>query len=541
VRLQVACIRKNLVPKKSLNGVLERIRALAAVRTRRAGSDRELLGRFVTAQDEAAFTTLVERHGPMVLGLCRRVLRHGQDAEDACQATFLVLARRAGSVRKQESLASWLHGVAFRIALNLKRQHARRQRREQIATRPTAHDSDGDDITWRELRAVLDAELQRLPERYRAPLVLCYLEGKTRDEAALQLGCRPGTLHGVLERARKLLRGRLEQRGLTLSSALLATALSTPPGQAALAAELVVISTRAALAWSRGAGLPENLIAPHILSLAKEASKAMIVTKLKIGAALLAVAGLLTAVSGGSWHSVSLAQDPAPSNPKAAAQKPAETDEDFIRRLSKDLRGVEPSPAEVHFFAANKDPQRRQKLIDLFIQERQAKAPAARDMLRIAELNLVLDEAILTTDRLEVLNVRPPRRYMAIFQDYYQAILSAPQQKKDVAGITQKYLDQLLEYVKSQPKNDDAAEAMLHISLVYRSQGKAVEADAWRDKLVKEHPDSSAAKTARQPATDGRIHVRFNLDSAPVPLEWQYSPRTKKDADAEKVQTPKKK
>src|SRR6266700_1024977 len=158
-----------IVAKKALNGVFQRIRNLAAVQTSRGCNDRELVQRFL-AEDEAAFTVLVERHGPMVLALCRRVLRQRDDAEDACQATFLVLARKAAALRKQGSLSSWLHGVAYRICVNLKRQEARRRRREQTALRPAAQESDGD-ITWRELRGVLDEELQRLPERYRAPLI----------------------------------------------------------------------------------------------------------------------------------------------------------------------------------------------------------------------------------------------------------------------------------------------------------------------------------------------------------------------------------
>src|SRR5262249_46886178 len=150
------------VAGKALNGVFQRIRTLAAVQTSRGCDDRELVQRFL-ADDETAFTVLVERHGPMVLALCQRVLRHRDDPEDACQATFLVLARKVGSLRKHGSLSSWLHGIAYRICVNLKRQQARRRQREQAASKPAANATDGD-ITWRELRAVLDEELQRLPE-----------------------------------------------------------------------------------------------------------------------------------------------------------------------------------------------------------------------------------------------------------------------------------------------------------------------------------------------------------------------------------------
>jgi RNA polymerase sigma factor (sigma-70 family) len=489
------------VANKPLNGVFQRIRALAAVRADRQRGDGELLHRFVQAADEAAFTVLVERHGPMVLGLCRRLLRQGHDAEDACQAAFLVLARRATSLRKQESLASWLHGVAYRICVNLKRQQARRQRRERAAGRPESTNHDDGDITWRELRGVLDEELQRLPARYRAPLVLCYLEGKTRDEAAQQLGVKPGSLHGLLERGRKLLRDRLERRGLTLSAALLATALPGAAG-AALPPALAVASASAAVALSRG---HEGAIAAHVLNLVKEASTTMLVTKLKIGAALIVAAGMLTTLVGGSLHSVGQAQEtPVKTQVRVRTildSDAKENDEQFIRRISKDLRGVEPTPAEIHFFTANKDDKRRQKLIDLFIQERQAKEKAAEAGKYTV---VVYPYRNLAASRVELYRVSTPS-VVKLQGEFLSSVANAAKEKKDLASITQRYLDQLLGYVKAHPKNQDIPEAMLQITLVYRSLGKTVEADAWRDKLRKEHPQSPAAKTTQSGETSERL------------------------------------
>ena len=175
--------------------VVRHIRQLATVRAAEEQTDGQLLQRFTQRHEEEAFALLLRRHGPMVLGVCRRVLRHVQDAEDAFQATFLLLAHKSGAIRKQESVGSWLHGVAHRLALRaLARRERRKDHERQAATmrKPQATL----EVAWQELQAVLDEELLRLPEKYRAPLVLSFLEGKTREETARQLGCPVGTVAG---------------------------------------------------------------------------------------------------------------------------------------------------------------------------------------------------------------------------------------------------------------------------------------------------------------------------------------------------------
>src|SRR6266851_5319021 len=181
--------------------------------------DSDLLQRYLDRRDEAAFAALVERHGPMVLGVCRSVLRHQHDAEDAFQATFLVLAHKAGSIRRRDGLGSWLHGVAQRVSLKARVNGLRRQALEAKAAPPLPH-SAKDDLTWNELREILHAELAVLPERLREPLVLCYLEGLTQDEAARRLGWTATTVKGRLQRGREILRGRLERRGVALPAIL---------------------------------------------------------------------------------------------------------------------------------------------------------------------------------------------------------------------------------------------------------------------------------------------------------------------------------
>jgi RNA polymerase sigma factor (sigma-70 family) len=275
---------------RPLDTVLQHVHRLAAARPAEA-ADEQLLRRFVRDRDEAAFAALVQRHGPMVLGVCRRVLRHAQDAEDACQAAFLVLARKAVSIRKGTSLASWLHGVAYRIARKLQTAGARRAARQvTLAEEPVA--GAADDCTWRDLRRVLDEELERLPASYAAPLVLCYLEGKTQDEAARALGWPLPTVRGRLERGRRCLRERLSRRGLTLSAALCGTALAEEAG-AALPPALTTTTARAGLALAFGQPLPAATVSPRVLALAQGALNVMLLAKCKVAAAVCAAFTLI--------------------------------------------------------------------------------------------------------------------------------------------------------------------------------------------------------------------------------------------------------
>jgi RNA polymerase sigma factor (sigma-70 family) len=192
---------------------LERLGALLHHLRRRVGAqpdgdvaDSTLLDRFTSARDEPAFALLVARHGPLVLSVCRRVVGHQQDAEDVFQATFLILARRAAALRRGRSLASWLHTVASRLALRARADAARRLTAEPRALDMLPAKPDPA-AAWRDLQPILDEELQRLPEKYRAPVILCYLEGHTHAEAAQQLGWPVGTVAGRLARARALWRG----------------------------------------------------------------------------------------------------------------------------------------------------------------------------------------------------------------------------------------------------------------------------------------------------------------------------------------------
>jgi RNA polymerase sigma-70 factor (ECF subfamily) len=248
--------------------------------------DAQLLQRFVSERDQHAFTALLKRHGPMVLGVCARVLGDSGEAEDAFQATFLVLVRRAGSLGRPELLGNWLYGVAYRTAQKARLSAARRRQHEDRA-RTLIEPSAGGEVEQRELCRLLDAEMTRLPERYRVPLVLCDLEGHTHDEAARRLGCPRATLTTRLTRAREQLRSRLVRRGLAVGTLCLAqaSAQAVPPR---LASEL----SEAALAYLTDSTIRSIKIA----TLTEGVLKAMYVSKLKMAASV--VAGVAIAIYG---------------------------------------------------------------------------------------------------------------------------------------------------------------------------------------------------------------------------------------------------
>jgi RNA polymerase sigma factor (sigma-70 family) len=257
-------------------------------------SDRELLERFLARRDPEAFAALVRRHGPTVLGVCRRVLRDGHDAEDAFQATFLVLAQSARSISRREALGSWLYGVACRVAWRARSDAARRRLHEgRAATRTEA--VPGPDATWDDVRVVLDEEVSRLPDRYRRPIVLCYFEGKTYQEAARLLGCPAGTASVRLARARDLLRTRLARRGLALSSGALATGLA---GAATFAADASLLAGAAASAVLWPAGPAAAGVSARVIALTQGVVREMVARKVKTLAGIILVVALATGGAG---------------------------------------------------------------------------------------------------------------------------------------------------------------------------------------------------------------------------------------------------
>jgi RNA polymerase sigma factor (sigma-70 family) len=267
--------------------------------------DGRLLARYVATRDESAFAALVERYGPLVLGVCERVLQHAQDAEDAFQATFLVLARRAASLDGCGPLGNWLYAVAYRTALNT-RQRATRRRARELQVRDMSIVPAGEEEPWSDLRPLLDEELNQLPEKYRAPLVLCFLQGKSHVEAARELGWPSGSMSRRMHRARELLRKRLARRGLGLSTGLLFMLIAKNAGAATVSPALAAITTKAALLFGAGAAV-EAAVSAEVAQLAAEMLRTTtLATTARSGSLLISLAllGLIGTTSAVLTHQV---------------------------------------------------------------------------------------------------------------------------------------------------------------------------------------------------------------------------------------------
>src|SRR5262249_44586286 len=281
--------RTEVMAQAHAGAILRHIQGLFGTATNEARTDAVLLQRFAIQREEGAFTTLVQRHGRMVWGVCRHVLQHEQDAEDAFQATFLVLARRAGSIRRSEAVGSWLHGVAYRVAQKARTRAAKRRACERRAEPRVAETEP--EPGWRELQTMLDEELQGLPDKYRTPFILCCLEGRSRAEAAAELGWNAGTLSSRIAQARKLLQERLTQRGVMLSVALTAGVLWNQPASAALVQTTLQAATRIASGQAARA-----LAAPSVAALLEASAHTVVSMKTRLALAVLLVASLVGAM-----------------------------------------------------------------------------------------------------------------------------------------------------------------------------------------------------------------------------------------------------
>lgn len=292
-------------------------------------TDGQLLGRFIEQSDEAAVAALVRRHGLMVWGVCRRILRTHHDAEDAFQATFLVLVRKAGSVRKREMVGNWLYGVAHQTALKARESAAKtfaRERQVVVMPEPTVRESD----LSSDLQAVLDQELSRLPDKYRVGIVLCDLEGKTRKEAARQLGLPEGTLAGRLTRGRAMLAKRLIRSGLAVLGGTLATELAQQAATGAVPTSVMTSTIKAATVFAAGQ-TTAGLISAKVVTLTEGTVKAMFLAKLKSIVAVVVMLGFVATGATIFCRSAAGQEDKKPIAEKtvepAAKQKKAKNKE----------------------------------------------------------------------------------------------------------------------------------------------------------------------------------------------------------------------
>ena len=317
-----------------ISEVLQHLRSAVLLREGAGMSDGQLLESFIGRRDQAVLGALVRRHGPMVWGVCRRVLAGHHDAEDAFQATFLVLVRKARSIAKPECLAPWLYGVAYRTALRARSIAAKRRFHERQAAESQHLEIDMDFI-WRDLRPILDEEIHRLPHSYQAPLVLCYFAGKTKEETARILDLPVGTVSSRLARARERLRARLTRRGLALSAGLFAGTLSSHALAASVSISLIEATTKAGLALTLGQGLAGSFVSMKVISLTQEVVRSMLLSKLKFAAV-----GLAAALAVGSGAGIVSYRTVAAQEKKADSSLENRLREE-IARLKKDLDRAE--------------------------------------------------------------------------------------------------------------------------------------------------------------------------------------------------------
>jgi RNA polymerase sigma factor (sigma-70 family) len=308
------------MPTRPMSTVIKHLRRAALLQDGAGQPDGQLLGWFIRDRDEAAFEALVRRHGPMVMSVCRRLLRNQHDAEDAFQATFLVLACKAASIVPPEKVPNWLHGVAYHTALKAQALRAKRSGREkQLPVMPDKEEVQQKDI-WQQLLPLLDRELGRLPDKYRLPIILCDLEGRPIKETARQLGWPQGTLAGRLARGRKMLAKRLTRHGLMLAGGVLAAVLSENAASAYAPAFLVRSTVEAASFHAAGQGAVTGLISVNVAVLTKGVVITMLLNKLKTATMVLVVLAMVA--FGGSWAVTHATAQAQPGQAEEAEAKP---------------------------------------------------------------------------------------------------------------------------------------------------------------------------------------------------------------------------
>jgi RNA polymerase sigma factor (sigma-70 family) len=339
-----------------MNEVVQHLRRTVLIHDGGAATDGQLLERYVNRRDETALAALVRRHAPMVWGVCRRVLRHQQDAEDAFQAAFLVLVRKAASVVPRAMVGNWLYGVAHHTALKARATAAKRKERErQVGQMPEL--SCEDQPRWRDVQAVLDNELSRLPDRFRAVIVLCDLEGRTRKEAAQQLGCPEGSIAGWLARARSMLAKRLGRHGITVSGGALAALLTQNASSAGVPTAVLARAIDAASLFAAQAAAFQEAVDPRVTAITEGVLKSMLLAKLRtIGMCLVAAAAFAFGLN--AWPHASGAPRNEPTAPPVPAARGATPGGHVQDPESRPVNVKRPKPGEVFGYVEKVDVQK---------------------------------------------------------------------------------------------------------------------------------------------------------------------------------------
>jgi RNA polymerase sigma factor (sigma-70 family) len=322
----------------SINWLIQRLRHAALLREGAELTDGQLLEGFVRRREAAALEVLVQRHAPMVWGVCRRIAQNHHDAEDAFQATFLVLVRRAAAIMPRRMVANWLYGVARQTALKARATRAKRQARErQVTSMPEPEAVERHDL-WPALQSLLDEELSRLPDKYRVAIVLCDLEGKTRKEAAGQLGVPDGTLAARLARARTMLAKRLARHGLAVSGEMLAPVLAQRSASAAAPAAVMTSTIKAVTSVAAGQAAATGLVSAKVVALTEGVLRTMLLTKLKVATAVLLVLGIAFCGIASLTHTATAQQGQPEKPPAEDAKVQVSPKEDVSARTPPDLK-----------------------------------------------------------------------------------------------------------------------------------------------------------------------------------------------------------
>jgi RNA polymerase sigma factor (sigma-70 family) len=455
--------------------------------------DGRLLETFVTGQDEAAFEMLVKRHGPMVLGVCRRVLGNVHDAEDAFQAVFLVLARKAATVVPRELVGNWLYGVAYRTALHARDRLGRHRARErQVIDMPQPTVVPEVDLS--ELLAALDEELARLPEKYRVPIVLCDLEGRSRREVADRLKIPEGTLSSRLAKGRELLAGRLARHGLVLSAALLTTALAAQSASA-LPAGLLSSTARAAALTAAGQSATA-IVSADVIALSEGVLKTMFLDKLKV--ITLLVLGVLMGGLGAGIIGIPgrdagpVVHAAAPDHPVQVQTRPAPVEEPLDGKLlldeqvQKELRLGPNQVGRVQTLNREVNEKNRPNVDEIVSIEKQI----AELQQRIATL-----EKGIERDRKQTLGKAAPQilsgqalkrlRQIQRQQRSLDQLLVDPRMQEML-----KLDDEQIKKIEAIVKSDERNLRMSNANLYYQALGATLHGDTRTWKLLATQPDS---------------------------------------------------